>query len=78
MPKVEIPNVNSNINLKDLKIHDSNEIVTFKGIDISNSNININNKNENKNLKENKIPLNTSLSGTIHGIKKDKSKPKGN
>ena len=44
--------------------------------DINKSNININNPNENINLKENKIHLNASLSGTIHGIKKDKNKSK--
>ena len=74
IPKVEMPNINSNINLKDVKIQESNEVVTFKGIDINNSNINIKTPNENVNLKGNKVPLNTSLSGTIHGIKTDKKK----
>ena len=61
--KVEMANSNSNIDIKDLKIHDSGDLILFKGIDLNNSNININRPYETLNINSNKKVYN--ISGVI-------------
>ena len=72
--KVEMQNSSSNINIKDLKMHDSNDLILFKGIDLNNSNININKPYETLNINNNKKE-DCNISGVIHGINNMNNNP---
>ena len=74
IPKVEMPNSSSNINIKDLKMHDSGDVIFFKGIDLNNSNININRPYETLNINSNKKE-DCNISGVIQGIKNMNNNP---